>query len=100
VNADVSRVTQSCAAAHRDQFNDIAATSSSPDLAPGAPGPSKAPCAEVHRAQEAAHPVLFAPMAYTAEDYENEQLQRRSGINRMMFEKKIRRHLSPGRHRG
>ncbi len=34
-------------------------------------------------------PVLFAPMAYTAEDYENEELQRRSGINRMMFEKKM-----------
>jgi ureidoacrylate peracid hydrolase len=30
-------------------------------------------------------PVLFAPMAYTAEDYQNEELQRRSGINRMMF---------------
>ena len=34
-------------------------------------------------------PVLFAPMAYTAEDYEDEELQRRSGINRMMFEKKM-----------
>ena len=34
-------------------------------------------------------PVLFGPMAYTAEDYENEELQRRSGINRMMFEKKM-----------
>ena len=33
--------------------------------------------------------VLFASMAYTAEDYENEELQRRSGINRMMFEKKM-----------
>ncbi len=33
--------------------------------------------------------VLFGPMAYTAEDYEDEQLQRRSGINRMMFEKKM-----------
>ncbi len=33
--------------------------------------------------------VLFAPMAYTAEDYENEELQRRSGINRMMFERKM-----------
>ena len=33
--------------------------------------------------------VVFAPMAYTAEDYENEELQRRSGINRMMFEKKM-----------
>lgn len=34
-------------------------------------------------------PVLFAPMAYTAQDYENEELHRRSGINRMMFEKKM-----------
>ncbi len=33
--------------------------------------------------------VLFAPMAYTAEDYDDEELQRRSGINRMMFEKKM-----------
>jgi ureidoacrylate peracid hydrolase len=33
--------------------------------------------------------VLFGPMAYTAEDYENEELQRRSGINRMMFERKM-----------
>ncbi len=34
-------------------------------------------------------PVLFAPMAFTAEDYEDHQLQRRSGINRMMFEKRM-----------
>ena len=34
-------------------------------------------------------PVLFGPMAYTVEDYENEELQRRSGINRMMFERKM-----------
>ncbi len=34
-------------------------------------------------------PVLFGPMAFTAEDYENEELQRRSGINRMMFEKRM-----------
>jgi len=34
-------------------------------------------------------PVLFGPMAYTTEDYENEELQRRSGINRMMFERKM-----------
>ncbi len=27
-------------------------------------------------------------MAFTPEDYENEELQRRSGVNRMMFEKK------------
>ncbi len=34
-------------------------------------------------------PVLFAPMAYTEEDYDDEQLQRRSGINRLMFERKM-----------
>lgn len=34
-------------------------------------------------------PVLFGPMAYTAEDYENEELQRRSGINRIMFERQM-----------
>lgn len=34
-------------------------------------------------------PVLFAPMAYTEEDYASEQLHRRSGINRLMFEQKM-----------
>jgi ureidoacrylate peracid hydrolase len=34
-------------------------------------------------------PVLFGPMAYTKEDYSDEQLQRRSGINRLMFEQKM-----------
>lgn len=34
-------------------------------------------------------PVLFGPMAYTEDDYANEQLQKRSGINRMMFETKM-----------
>ncbi len=34
-------------------------------------------------------PVLFGPMAFTAEDYADDQLQRRSGINRMMFERKM-----------
>jgi ureidoacrylate peracid hydrolase len=34
-------------------------------------------------------PVLFAPMAFTAQDYDDEQLQRRSGINRLMFERKM-----------
>ncbi|MFN2454524.1 MAG: cysteine hydrolase family protein [Pyrinomonadaceae bacterium] len=34
-------------------------------------------------------PVLFGPMAFTEEDYADEQLQRRSGINRYMFEKKM-----------
>ena len=33
--------------------------------------------------------VLWGPMAYTEEDYANEQLQRRSGINRFMFERKM-----------
>lgn len=33
--------------------------------------------------------VLFGPMAYTAEDYADEQLQRRSGINRYMFERRM-----------
>ena len=33
--------------------------------------------------------VLYGPMAYTEEDYANEQLQRRSGINRLMFERKM-----------
>lgn len=34
-------------------------------------------------------PVLFGPMSYVEEDYADEQLQRRSGINRFMFEKKM-----------
>lgn len=34
-------------------------------------------------------PVLFGPMAYTQEDYADEQLQRRSGINRLMFERRM-----------
>ena len=34
-------------------------------------------------------PVLFAPMAYTAEDYRDKEHQRRSGINRLMIEKKM-----------
>ncbi|MBA3603955.1 MAG: cysteine hydrolase [Parachlamydiaceae bacterium] len=40
-------------------------------------------------AREHGIPVLFGPMAYTEEDYADEQLQRRSGINRLMFEKKM-----------
>ncbi len=43
----------------------------------------------IEGARQRGVPVLFAPMAYTAEDYENEELQRRSGINRMMFEKQM-----------
>ncbi len=34
-------------------------------------------------------PVLFGPMAYTEEDYAQEELHRRSGINRVMFEHKM-----------
>lgn len=34
-------------------------------------------------------PVLFAPMAYTQEDYKDKQLQKKSGINRLMYEKKM-----------
>lgn len=34
-------------------------------------------------------PVIFGPMAFTAEDYADEELHRRSGINRMMFERKM-----------
>ena len=43
----------------------------------------------VEGARQRRIPLLFAPMAYTAQDYENEELQRRSGINRMMFERKM-----------
>ncbi|CAN5122496.1 hypothetical protein BH20BAC1_BH20BAC1_29050 [soil metagenome] len=34
-------------------------------------------------------PVLYGPMAYTEEDYAHEHLQKRSGINRMMYEMKM-----------
>jgi ureidoacrylate peracid hydrolase len=40
-------------------------------------------------ARGAGVPVLFGPMAYTQEDYADDQLQRRSGINRLMFENKM-----------
>jgi nicotinamidase-related amidase len=40
-------------------------------------------------AKEAGVPVLFGPMAYTEEDYTDERLQARSGINRLMFEAKM-----------
>jgi len=33
--------------------------------------------------------LLFGPMAYTEEDYAEHQLQKRSGINRIMYEKKM-----------
>lgn len=34
-------------------------------------------------------PVMYGPMAYTEEDYANEHLHKRSGINRMMYEMKM-----------
>ncbi len=40
-------------------------------------------------AREAGVPVLFGPMAYTEEDYARHHLQRRSGINRLMFENRM-----------
>ena len=40
-------------------------------------------------ARERGVPVLFGPMAYTEEDYADKALQRRSGINRVMLEKKM-----------
>lgn len=43
--------------------------------------------AEAARAKGIA--VLFGPMAYTEEDYSHHQLQRKSGINRLMFENKM-----------
>jgi ureidoacrylate peracid hydrolase len=43
----------------------------------------------IEGARERGIPVLFGPMAYTAEDYADERLQRRSGINRYMFERRM-----------
>jgi ureidoacrylate peracid hydrolase len=43
----------------------------------------------VQGAWERGIPVIFAPMAYTEEDYAERNLQRRSGINRIMFERKM-----------
>lgn len=40
-------------------------------------------------ARERGVPVLFGPMAYTEEDYADHELQRRSAINRVMFEHKM-----------
>ncbi len=34
-------------------------------------------------------PILFGPMAYTEDDYQTRHLQRRSGINRLQFERKM-----------
>ena len=40
-------------------------------------------------AHERGIPLLFGPMAYTEEDYAQHALQKRSGINRIMYEKKM-----------
>lgn len=40
-------------------------------------------------AHERGIPLLFGPMAYTEEDYAEHQLQKRSGINRIMYENKM-----------
>ena len=43
----------------------------------------------IEGARERGVGVLFAPMAYTEEDYADRRLQRRSGINRLMFERRM-----------
>ncbi len=43
----------------------------------------------IEGARERGVPVLFGPMAYTEEDYAARALQRRSGINRLMFERRM-----------
>lgn len=43
----------------------------------------------IEGARERSVPVLFGPMAYTEEDYAERALQRRSGINRLMFERRM-----------
>ena len=40
-------------------------------------------------AHERGIPLLFGPMAYTEEDYAEHALQKRSGINRIMYERKM-----------
>lgn len=40
-------------------------------------------------AHERGIPLLFGPMAYTEEDYADHRLQKRSGINRIMYETKM-----------
>jgi ureidoacrylate peracid hydrolase len=39
----------------------------------------------VEGARQRRLPMLFGSLAYTAADYDNEELQRRSGINSVMF---------------
>lgn len=43
----------------------------------------------IEGARERGIAVIFGPMAYTEEDYAEHSLQRRTGINRIMFEKKM-----------
>lgn len=43
----------------------------------------------IEATRKASIPVLFGPMAYTEEDYVDHQLQKKSGINRLMFERKM-----------
>jgi ureidoacrylate peracid hydrolase len=43
----------------------------------------------IEGARLAGVPVIFGPMAYTEEDYADEHLQYRCGINRLMFEKRM-----------
>ena len=43
----------------------------------------------IHGARARAVPVLFAPMAYTLEDYAEHELHRRNGIHRIQFERKM-----------
>jgi ureidoacrylate peracid hydrolase len=43
----------------------------------------------IEGARERGIPVLFGPMAFTEEDYADEHLHRRSGVNRYMFEKRM-----------
>lgn len=43
----------------------------------------------IEGARSAGVPVIFGPMAYTEEDYADEYLHHRCGINRLMFERKM-----------
>lgn len=43
----------------------------------------------IDAARDHGMPVIFGPMAYTEEDYADEALHRRSGINRIMFENRM-----------
>lgn len=43
----------------------------------------------IEGARKAGVPVIFGPMAYTEEDYADEHLHHRCGINRLMFERKM-----------